>query len=109
LYDIISVSIPGYSFVIFSDAQNERCGECLTKLKNFFTYNEPPKLLMLEYPYTITKTSYKIRIKVNNTNTFLYLKELYIMEKIILYLNLYIIKDAKYGSMIELQLEAKIL
>ena len=33
--------------------QNERCGECLTKLKNYLTYNEPPKLLILEYPYTL--------------------------------------------------------
>ena len=37
--------------------QNERCGECLTKLKNYPTYNEPPKLLILEYPYTSIKTS----------------------------------------------------
>ena len=54
--------------------QNERCGECLTKLKNCLTYNESPKLLILEYPYTATKTSHKIKIKVNDTTTLLYLK-----------------------------------
>ena len=39
----------------------------LTKLKNYLAYNEPPKLLILEYPYTTTKTSHKIKLKVNNT------------------------------------------
>ena len=51
--------------------QNERCGECLTKLNNYLTYNEPPKLLILEYPYTTIKKSHKIKIKVNDTTTLL--------------------------------------
>ena len=46
----------------------------MTKLKNFLTYNELPKLLILKYPYTKIKTSHKIKIKINNTNTLLYLK-----------------------------------
>jgi hypothetical protein len=58
--------------------QNERCGECLTKLKNCLTYNESPKLLILEYPYTTTKTSHKIKIKVNDTTTLLYLKGIHL-------------------------------
>ena len=44
--------------------QNKRCNECLTKLNNYLTYNESPKLLILEYPYTKTKTSHKIKIKI---------------------------------------------
>ena len=56
-YFILKINIP----------QNERCCECLTKLKYYLTYNEPPKLLILEYPYTTIKTSYKIKIKVNDT------------------------------------------
>ena len=43
---------------------------------NYLTYNEPPKLLILEYPYTKTKTSHKIKIKVNITTTLLYLKKI---------------------------------
>jgi hypothetical protein len=56
--------------------QNERCEECLTKFKNYLTYNESSKLLILEYPYicTLTKTSHKIKIKVIDTTTLLYLK-----------------------------------
>ena len=46
----------------------------LTKLKDYLAYNEPPKLLILEYPYTTTKTSHKIKLKVNNTTALLYLK-----------------------------------
>ena len=42
-------------------------GECLTKSKNYLTYNESPKILILEYPYTSTKTSHNIKIKVNDT------------------------------------------
>jgi hypothetical protein len=54
--------------------QNERCGGYLTKLKNYLAYNEPPKLVILEYPYTTIKTSHKIKLKLNNTTTLLYLK-----------------------------------
>ena len=35
--------------------------------QTLLTYNEPPKLLILEYPYTTTKTSHKIKIIVDNT------------------------------------------
>ena len=51
-------------------------------------------------------TSHKIGIGVNNTTTLLYLKGKFIMGEIILYLELYP-KMAKYGLMMEIQLEAK--
>jgi hypothetical protein len=54
ILDITPYKVPSTQYFI-SDLkipQNERCGECLTKLKNYLTYNEPPKLLKLEYPYT---------------------------------------------------------
>jgi hypothetical protein len=101
----------------------------LTKLKSYLTYNKSPKLLILEYPYTSTKTSHEIKIKVNYTTTLLYLKGIVYQGKIILHLELYhfvifernslsgennftsriISKDGKNGSMMELQLEAKVL
>ena len=76
VFDITPYKVPSTQYFIseLKLPQNERCVECLTKLKNFLTYNEPPKLLILEYPYTTIKTSYKIKIKVNDTATLLYLK-----------------------------------
>ena len=76
VFNITPYKVPSTQYFIseLKIPQNERCNECLTKLKIFLTYNEPPKLLILEYPYTTIKTSHKIKIKVNNTNTLLYLK-----------------------------------
>ena len=80
----------------------------MTKSKNYLTYNKPPKLLILEYPYTSIKTSHKIKIEVNNTTTLLYLKGIVYYGEIILPLELFP-KMAKYGSMMELQMEVKVL
>ena len=76
IFDIAPYKVPSTQYFIseLNIPQNERCGECLTKLKNCLTYNESPKLLILEYPYTATKTNHKIKIKVNDTTTLLYLK-----------------------------------
>ena len=76
VFNISPYKVPSTQYFIseLNIPQNERCGKCLTSLKNVLTYNEPPKILILEYPYTTIKTSHKIKIKVNNTNTFLYLK-----------------------------------
>jgi hypothetical protein len=54
--------------------QNQRCTECFTRLEQCLTYNEPPKLLILEYPDSNIKTSHKIKIKMNNDITLLHLK-----------------------------------
>jgi hypothetical protein len=56
--------------------QNERCGQCLTKLKDYLIYNKPQKLLIFEYPYTITKTNYKIKIKSQKYYYFVILKRI---------------------------------
>jgi hypothetical protein len=54
--------------------QNQRCNECFTRLQNCLSYNEPPKLLILEYPHTNIKTNHNIKIKINNHITLLHLK-----------------------------------
>ena len=77
VFDITPFKVPSnQNFILeLKFPQNERCGECFTKIKNYLTYNEPPKLVILKYPYTSIKTSHKIKIKVNNTTTLSYLKE----------------------------------
>ena len=64
IFDITPYKVPSTQYFIseLKILQNERCIECLTKLKNYLTFNEPPKLLIPEYPYTLTKTSHKIKI-----------------------------------------------
>jgi hypothetical protein len=76
VFNIAPYKVPSTQYFIskLKIPQNERCCECLAKFKKYLTYNEPPKLLILEYPYTSTKTSHKVKIKVNNTTTLLYLK-----------------------------------
>ena len=74
--NIESCKVPSTQYCIsqLMIPQNQRCTECFTRLEKCLTYNEPPKLLVLEYPYSNIKTSHKIKIKVNNNITFLYLK-----------------------------------
>ena len=55
-YHITPYKVPSAQYFIseLNIPQNERCGECLTKLKNYLTYNKPPKLLILKYSYMTT-------------------------------------------------------
>ena len=44
----------------------QRCKECSNSLTHQINYKEKPALLVLEYPGTNIKSSYKIKIKIGN-------------------------------------------
>ena len=47
-FDVTPYKVPSTQYFIseLKIPENERRGECLTKLKNYLAYNEPPKLLI---------------------------------------------------------------
>ena len=44
----------------------QKCKECSSRLTHQIDYQEKPDLLVLEYPGTNIKSSYKIKIKIEN-------------------------------------------
>ena len=54
--------------------EHDQCPECLETLVHSIKFDELPKLLILEYPFTNIRTSHKIKVKAENNSGILGLR-----------------------------------
>ena len=88
--------------------EHDQCPECLKTLVHSIKFDELPKLLILEYPFTNIRTSHKIKVKAENNSGILGLRgTVYHGDNH--FTSRFISSMELYGIMMELQLVDSVL